>query len=199
MASKYLIFSVFVVFLSLDLTAQESDYLKLKTGQEAVGREVNEGPIKPPKAVVSEGLNQAQEKLRTGNVLSETDTNRNRTDEQFKLRQLQEKAKTATANVSDEQRLQQMNLGASILPYIAPWINSIAEQCMNAIKLDNKVVTAQEASRCSEKAVKQYQDNPTAFLNRMPASDRAELEKIIKDKLAESIKEDKNKTGQPQP
>ena len=200
MLSKSLISSGFIVFLTFNSVANESNYLKLQTGQEAVGRDSNDDPIKAPKAVVSDNFNEVQNKLRTGNVLSGTDTRRNRTDEQYKLKQLQNQVIKSTSNVSEEQRLQQLDLGAEILPYIAPWINSIAEECMSAIKLDNRSATAQEAANCSAQAIKQYQDNPTAFLSRMPASERQQLEKIIKDKIAGSVNTNKNNpTGQIKP
>ena len=88
--------------------------------------------------------------------------------------------KTANSDLVFKQR--QFELGAEMLPHVAPWINEAAKPCMNSIKKDDKDALAKSAE-CTAKALETFKSNPSAFINRLPAGERAKLEAMSQDKL----------------
>ncbi len=95
-------------------------------------------------------------------------------------------------------RKQQFNLGAEILPFVAPWINEIAKDCMSKISINLETQKAAEAAaECTKGAVAEFQKNPGAFIEKLSAEDKLKLQALVERRLRESAETRKPTAASP--
>ena len=134
--------------------------------------------------ITAKGIAAGQKALREQNALNpETKA----LDRQFQLQKLQRDAEEATANVSAEQKAQQYNLGAEILPYAVPYITKITQDCVKTIDMKGSDAAA-KYSECSKMAVQKFQSDPTAFIKSLPEAEKQRLEALVKQRVEQSIR-----------
>jgi hypothetical protein len=154
---------------------------------------INSGSSANNSAVTQGGIRQGQENLRKQNAIT-TDT---RSDARFGVRNLQQQAESATEKVNPQQKADLYNLGAELLPFVAPYINNIAKACID--KIDYQSPNAEKrAGDCTKEAVGQFQSNPAAFIDRLPASEKQRLEALVQMRVKQSIRP-QNKPGYMEP
>lgn len=102
------------------------------------------------------------------------------------LKQIQAEA-LKSAGTDETSRKQQFNLAAEILPFVAPWINEIAKDCVSKISISSdaqKITTA--STECTQKAVAEFQKNPAAFIEKLSPEDKNKLQTLVDRRLKES-------------
>lgn len=143
--------------------------------------------------VTQGGVWQAQENLKKQNAL----TGETNSDSKFGVRNLQQKADSETSKVTPQQKNDLYNLGSEILPFVAPYINEIAKACIDKVDLQSASAEARVGD-CAKQAVAQFQKDPAAFIDRMPASEKQRLQTIVNARVKESVRP-VNKPGTMQP
>lgn len=144
--------------------------------------------------VTEKGMKQGQENIRKQNAT----TNDRRSDAKFGIQKLQENAAVETSKSTPQQKADLYNLGADLLPFVAPYINEIAKECIDKVDLQAQNAEAL-VGNCAKKAVSQFQNNPAAFVDRLPASEKQQVEKLINSRLKQSIRPPANRPGYMQP
>lgn len=130
--------------------------------------------------VVRAGVREAQIGLHNQNVV-----NPNAPD-QVGLGQMQAEA-IKKAGPDATARKQQFNLAAEILPFVAPWINEIAKECISKIPVTEETQKASVASaECTKKAVTEFQKNPGAFIEKLSPEEKGKLEALVARRMRES-------------
>lgn len=152
------------------------------------GVPVNDAPV------TQGGMWQGQENLKNQN--SKTDDARS--DRKFNINRLENRADKATANVSAEHKADLFNLGAELMPFVAPFINEIAKDCISKIDLQTRAAESKYAE-CAQQAISQFQKNPSAFIDRLPASEKEKLDNLVKLRTKQSIKPVNGGGGGPSP
>lgn len=143
--------------------------------------------------VTEGGMRQGQENLKKQNAITEDV----RSDEKFGIRTLQQQANDATSAVTPQQKTDLYNLGAELLPFVTPYINEIAKSCID--KIDFQLPFSEiKVGNCAKDAVGQFQKNPAAFIDRLPASEKQRLEVLVNIRTQQSIRP-VNKPGTMQP
>jgi hypothetical protein len=132
--------------------------------------------------ITSTGIAAGQKALRKQNALNPETVN---IDRQFDLDKLQKEADQATSHVTPEQKAQQYDLGAEILPYVATHINKMSQDCVKSIGLSGADAAA-KYSECSKQAVQSFQKDPISFINNLPDRERKQLEALVKQKIEKS-------------
>lgn len=152
-----------------------------------------EPPIPVYNAPITQGgLWQGQENLRKQSAIT-TDAS---SDAKFNVRNLQQQADGAVSAVNPQQRTDLYNLGSEILPFVAPYINEIAKACIDKVNLQSANAEARVGD-CAKEAVGQFQRNPAAFIDRLPASEKQRLEALVNTRVRQSIRP--NRVGYMEP
>lgn len=130
--------------------------------------------------VVRAGVRDAQIGLHNQNVV-----NPNSPDTLGLAKMQAEALKKAGPDETD--RKQQFNLAAEILPFVAPWINDIAKDCVSKIAVGSDPQKATAAStECTQKAVAEFQKNPGAFIDKLSPEEKSKLQALVERRMRES-------------
>lgn len=130
--------------------------------------------------VIRAGVREAQIGLHNQNVVSPNGP------DPVGLAQMQAEALKKTATDATA-RKQQFNLAAEILPFVAPWINEIAKDCISKIAVTTDGQKSSVASaECTRKAVAEFQKNPGAFIEKLSPEEKGKLEALVARRMRES-------------
>ncbi len=133
--------------------------------------------------VVRAGVRDAQIALQKQNAI---DPNLKLQNDLYHLQELQD---AAIKKIGPDTlvKTQLFNLGAEILPFVAPWINEIAKECMVQINAATSQNTEELAAACSQKAITEFQKKPAAFIEKLSPSDKTKLQALVDKRIKENV------------
>lgn len=108
-------------------------------------------------------------------------------DTKFNIQNLQKDALEKSSQVETD-RIKQFELGADIIPFIAPWITQVANDCVNRINPRRDDNVEESFAECTRQAVNEFKNNPTAFIQKLPEGAKKRLETLVQEKINASLK-----------